>query len=205
MRISIAIACLFGLVASNKVSNFFQYSKTDDLQQLISQKLNAAPKYNNITGIPYDKDMNCESCVRSGFDFCIFRTFPDNVTHGQFSNCTEWAITPEFNSVTNVNETDRWMCSGAFMDQMNGIVSMCNKNINPIANRNPKCGPYMIDLTYTSQVDLQNLNDLDLGESCTYRLHTKCGLPKISWYSVNDTTAEYDIIFNTHDNLALLD
>ena len=36
MRISIAIACLFGLVASNKVSNFFQYSKSDDLQQLIS-------------------------------------------------------------------------------------------------------------------------------------------------------------------------
>lgn len=204
MRLSLAIACLFGLVASNKVNNFFQYSKTDDLQELISLELNAAPVYKNMSGIAFDKDMNCESCVRSGYDFCIFRTFPDNVTHGQFSNCTQWAINPEYNSVTNVNETDRWLCSGAFMDQMNGIVSMCNKDINPMVNRNPKCGPYLIDLTYTSQVGLQNLNNLSLGDSCTYRLHTKCGLPKLSWFAVNDTTSEYDIIFNTRDNLTSL-
>jgi len=47
---------------------------------------------------------------------------------------------------------------------MESIVSMCNKEINPLSNRNPKCGPYMIDLTYTSQVNLLNLNDLELGD-----------------------------------------
>ena len=103
-----------------------------------------------MTGITYDKDMNCESCVRSGWDVCIFRTVPDNVTHGQFSNCTQWAITPEIHTISDVSEVPRWLCSGAFKDQMNGIVSMCNADINPMVNRSAKCGPYLVDLTYTS-------------------------------------------------------
>ena len=135
MKISFALACLLGFVVSNKVNSFFQYGKQPTLEQVLAQQTApaAAPAYKNMTGIAYDKDMNCENCVRSGYDFCIFRTFPDNVTHGQFSNCTEWAINPELNSVSSVNETDRWLCSGAFKDQMNSIVSMCNADINPMA------------------------------------------------------------------------
>ena len=154
MKLTFALACLLGFVVSNKVNSFFQYGKT--LSEVISDNLAAAPSndnttYKNMTGsVAYDVNMNCESCVRSGWDFCIFRTFPDNVTHGQFSNCTQWAITPEIHTISDVSEVPRWLCSGAFKDQMNGIVSMCNADINPMVNRSAKCGPYLVDLTYTS-------------------------------------------------------
>ena len=67
--------------------------------------------------IPYtNADMNCEGCVRGGYDFCLFRTFPNSTTHGQFTNCTNGAIIPELNSELSVNETTRWICTGAFKD-----------------------------------------------------------------------------------------
>jgi len=159
-----------------------------------------AATYNNAS-IPYtDENMNCENCVRGGYDFCLFRTFPNETTHGQFTNCTSWAITPEMNSELNVNETDRWICSGAFKDKMQALTSMCANNIE--YNRDDDtCGPYLIDLTMPNQVFTQQLIKLPQYKSCTYRLHTKCGFPKVSWFASDTTTDEYDFAFNTIDGL----
>ena len=50
--------------------------------------------YKNAS-LPYtDVNMSCSNCIRGGYDFCLFRTFPDNTTHFDFTNCTQWAITP---------------------------------------------------------------------------------------------------------------
>ena len=70
--------------------------------------------YKNATITYSGPDMNCENCIRAGFDFCLFRTFPNQTTHGQFTNCSDYAITPEKNSELSVNETTRWICSSAF-------------------------------------------------------------------------------------------
>lgn len=92
MKISFALACLFGFVVSNKVDSFFQYGgknqNVNDSDNIVAPVSNATAVYKNMTGVAYDVDMNCENCVRSGFDYCIFRTFPNQTTHGQFSNCS---------------------------------------------------------------------------------------------------------------------
>ena len=205
MRIPVTLAVFIGLAAAaSKSDSFFQYPvDVEDLSIKNPAALSqAVSNYKNMSGLNYNVNMTCEGCIRTGYDFCLFRTFPDNLTHGQFTNCSQWAITPEINSVTNVNETNRWICSGAFKDQMNSIVSMCNKDINPMAKRNTaQCGPYLIDLEYSSSVFVQSLFNLTNDTSCTYRLHTKCGFPKFSWFSQTNTMGEYDIIYNTRDDL----
>jgi hypothetical protein len=32
--------------------------------------------------------MSCQACVRGGYDYCQFRSFPDSTTHDDFKNCT---------------------------------------------------------------------------------------------------------------------
>ena len=107
--------------------------------------------YKNAS-LPYtDVNMSCSNCIRGGYDFCLFRTFPDNTTHFDFTNCTQWAITPELNSESTVAEKNRWICSGAFKDQLQALNSMCAAEVD--YNRDEEtCGPYVIDLTYPTQV-----------------------------------------------------
>jgi hypothetical protein len=115
--------------------------------------------YKNAS-IPYtDKNMDCSNCIRGGYDFCLFRTFPDNTTHLDFTNCTQWAITPELNSESTVAEKNRWICSGAFKDQLQALNSLCASEID--YNRDEEtCGPYLIDLTFANQVSSQQLVNL---------------------------------------------
>lgn len=115
--------------------------------------------YQNASIAYTNKDMSCSNCIRGGYDFCRFRTFPDNTTHFDFTNCTQWAITPELNSVSSVEEKDRWICSGAFKDQLQALNSLCANDID--YNRDEEtCGPYLIDLTTPSQVFSQQLVNL---------------------------------------------
>lgn len=72
-------------------------------------------QYTNAS-IAYDETLGCESCIRGGYDFCIWRTFPEQTVHGQFTNCSVNPVIPEINSITSVNETTRWVCSGNFED-----------------------------------------------------------------------------------------
>jgi len=95
--------------------------------------------------IPLLNTTSCEGCIRGGGDYCIWRTFPNNVTHGQFSNCTNGSFDPEVNSVTNVNETTRWACSKGFKDEMNSIINMCYPYADEKRNV-PLCGDYDVDL-----------------------------------------------------------
>lgn len=148
--------------------------------------------------------MTCQNCIRAGFDFCLIRSFPNNVTHFDYTNCTTWAITPELNSITSVNETNRWICAGAFKDRMQAITSMCADEID-YERDVQTCGPYLIDLSYTGATATALLRNLPLYKACTYRVHTTCGFPKVTWMSTRDTNDEYDIAYNTIDNLTVSD
>ena len=152
--------------------------------------------------IEYNETLSCESCIRGGYDFCIWRTFPSQTVHGQFTNCSENAVVPELNSVTNVNETTRWVCSGNFHDDVNSIINMCY----PYADekRNTKlCGAYEVDLHANMTQFTQNIIEMDLNESCTYRLHTTCGYPTIVYSSLSDIEDEFDIAYITLDDLKI--
>ena len=103
MKKLFALLCVFFVSAfTSKVENFFQYSTEN--KEMMTQNMETANSsnytvtYNNMTGLSYNKDMSCENCIRSGYDFCTFKTFPDNKTHEQFSNCSQNAINPKINT-----------------------------------------------------------------------------------------------------------
>lgn len=159
-----------------------------------------APKWTNAT-VPFDVNLSCETCIRGGYDYCIFRTFPDKVTHGQFRNCTSYPITPQIHSESTVAEVDRWVCSGAFLDEVNAVVNTCGAANSD--SRSSQCGDYTIDLNGKRRSYTKAINKLPLWSSCTYRVHTKCGYPGMIYNSESDITGEFDIAYAYYDNVGL--
>ena len=136
----------FVCIATANISFFDSNSQARTLKQGVQNVT-----YPNAS-IPYaGANMDCENCVRGGYDFCLFRTFPDNTTHKDFTNCTEWAIIPEINSVSTVEERDRYICAGAFKDRQQALTSMCALSIDYTRDVD-QCGPYVIDLSQPAQV-----------------------------------------------------
>ncbi|TNV76903.1 hypothetical protein FGO68_gene9754 [Halteria grandinella] len=159
-------------------------------------------KWPNAT-IPFAETLSCETCVRGGYDYCIFRTFPSQTVHGMKRNCTSYPITPEINSVSNVNETDRWVCSLAFKDEVNAIINTCGAYIS--TNREKQCGDYLIDLNGKKRDATMSIVGLPLWGSCTYRVHTKCGFPTMKYNSESDITGEFDIAYTSYDDYTIDD
>ena len=158
-----------------------------------------AYKYTNAP-IVYNETLGCESCIRGGYDFCIWRTFPEQTVHDQFTNCTNGHVTPEINSVSNVNETTRWVCSGNFKDEVNSIVNMCYPYASEKRNQ-ALCGDYDVDLNVGALNMTRSIVDMQLNQSCTYRMHTNCGYPAIIYNSEQNITDEFDIAYITVDGL----
>jgi hypothetical protein len=172
-----------------------------DSRPVVTDEGNQTYEYTNAT-IKFDQYLDCESCIRGGYDFCIFRSFPSQTTHDLFTNCTDHEITPAINSITSVNETDRWVCSGAFKDEMNSIINMCYPDTEEHRNQD-LCGDYLIDLNTDAWYQTETIYQMALNQSCTYRLHTTCGYPSVLFTSKNDITNEFDISWITQDNLTV--
>lgn len=151
--------------------------------------------------IPFKEELDCAACIRGGYDFCIFRQFPNDTTHGMKRNCTSYPISPEINSVMNVNETDRWACSGAFLDQENAIINMCDPADSDNNHRLDLCGQYLIDLEGDNRNVSRSIANLPLLSSCTYRVHTKCGYPSMSIFSQQNISDEFDVSYTFYDDL----
>lgn len=193
MRTVSLVALLFA-GALSKISSVHEFLQSQKL-------LGDAPTYAYTKApIPLTATTACESCIRGGGDYCIWRTFPNDTTHGQFSNCTNGSFNPEVNSVTNVNETTRWACSKGFKDEMNSIINMCYPYADEKRNE-ALCGPYDIDLHTNMTNATQTITALPLYTSCTYRLHTTCGYPAIIYSSAQNITDEFDIAYMTLDKL----
>ena len=64
---SVAILLFLGVVSATQQMTFFG-------EQALVQ--DALPTYTNSTGIPFSEDLSCESCVRGGYEYCTWRTFP---------------------------------------------------------------------------------------------------------------------------------
>lgn len=66
-KASVAILLFLGVVSATQ-SFFGKQALKQDLQD---------PWYTNSTGIPFSEDLSCASCVRGGFEYCTWRTFPN--------------------------------------------------------------------------------------------------------------------------------
>lgn len=187
------------LASAASASNFFSVNLAQQAQAKLEVVRDVTPTdYSNAT-ITYDVKLPCESCVRGGYEYCIWRTFPTQTTHDQFTNCTDHPIIPHINSVTTVEETERWICASAFADQENGILNVCYPYLSNI--RNPVCGNYYIDLTKTQSVQQLTIPELPAQGSCTYRVHTTCGYPAALYWSNTDITGQFDIAWSTQDGV----
>jgi hypothetical protein len=109
-------------------------------------------------------------------------------------NCTDHPIIPEINSVTTVEEKDRWVCSMAFKDEVNAIVNTCGQNIDEL--REKQCGDYLIELTSKRRSYTKTIANLPLSSSCTYRIHSKCGYPGFTYNSDMNIDDEFDIAYS---------
>jgi hypothetical protein len=103
-----------------------------------------------------------------------------------------------------VNETARWVCSGAFSDPENAIMNVCFPQTSEHRNETV-CGDYLMELDQNRGLALHTISELPLNQSCTYRVHTQCGYPSALYTSEQDISGEYDISWTTAANVTTED
>jgi hypothetical protein len=87
---------------------------------------NYATGYTNAP-ITYARSLECESCIRGGFNYCLDLGSKDNQTYSSFT-CDKSDRSP---SNMFINETDPggvgggWLCSRGLADQMYAIIGGC--------------------------------------------------------------------------------
>lgn len=163
--------------------------------------MQAAGPFQNASGIEYRKDLNCEACIRGGYEFCIWRTFPSQTTHDEYTTCTADPVIPPVHNVSTVEEAKRWVCGRAFDDQVNSIINICSPYVPE--HRHEACGDYLIDLTADISIATRTIDLLPTDVSCTYRVHTKCGFPGAVYTSNSQINGQFDIAWGTWDNVDL--
>lgn len=153
--------------------------------------------------ISYLKSLDCTSCIRGGYNYCLIIGGKGNGTL-QSWECDDRDRIP--NAFVNNTDPDGvaggWLCSHAMADQMNSIVNGCR----PWFNQNLKddCGSYFVDLSERNEHSIgRSVQDLPVNSSCTYRAISTCGYPQASW-RVNDPkiAGDFDIAYATMDGLA---
>lgn len=135
--------------------------------------------------IPYQRSLDCTSCIRGGWNFCDIVGGTANGTIVS-TTCDEKDRYPNafLNNTDPGGVAGGWLCSRAFKDQMNAIVSQCKPATTQ--NRLDDCGSYFVDLSENNMATIgRSVQDLPVNSSCTYRVMTTCGYPQAS-YRVND-------------------
>lgn len=142
--------------------------------------------------IKFAADLDCTSCIRGGFDYCIYGT---TSTIGTSWNCT-MGTTPEFLIPNGGSVPSGYICSRAMEDQMAAIIGGCRPAIN-----NPKntCGDYLVDLN-TQSIDARQLQNLPLNSTCTYRVFSQCGYPAAQISVPNPLLVnDFDVVYAAAD------
>lgn len=159
----------------------------------------ASAGYSNAS-VPYQVDMDCTACIRSGFEYCINGSSQTVATNW---NCSASPVVPHFIMPTG-GKDNGYVCSGALSDQTNAIINGCRPYIGDEAHRGP-CGDYWIDLTQQSFLGKTVLK-FPKGTACTYRVTSKCGYPVAVPNVKNAVIAgDYNIAYSTKEGLDAAD
>lgn len=113
--------------------------------------------------IPWKSDLSCGACAIGGFKFCYTGSkgecckLDDKTCQGKYNKCTE-------------------------DDKFAAVYSTCDNS----AFRNKDiCGnPNVRHVDNTSSSEIFNIANMPIGESCTYKVFSKCSWPK---FEVNTT------------------
>jgi hypothetical protein len=112
--------------------------------------------------IGFSKDLACEACIRGGYELC------NELKEAKFvTTCEEHP---------RVNPAKDAACASPIPDEINAMVKLCAADTQ--AQRHPSCGEYRVNLKNNSDIQFRTVASLPLGQSCMYRVHSKCGYPK---------------------------
>jgi hypothetical protein len=131
--------------------------------------------YGDAPKINFLATLGCGACIRGGYSFCV----PSNVPGAEPSTypvgkkaqcCKDDAC------VTTVlkDTTAKWSCSTRNFTDSTLALGMC-----PFESR--KCGGINGTVSFSALQagDSKNINiSLGLGETCTFKVEAKCGLPE---------------------------
>ncbi len=157
-----------------------------------------ASAYSANTGIAFAGDLDCTSCIRGGFDYCINGTQVANVPTGTSWQCLKEAQNPEYVWPETGGKASGYICSNAMSDQMAAIVAGCRPNTNNV-QEGYTCGSYFVDLTVES-FPTRLIKNMTVNQTCTYRAYTTCGWPAVGVSIGNETfMSDFDIIYAAND------
>jgi hypothetical protein len=157
----------------------------------------SALQYNNAT-IGYDKTLDCTSCIRGGYDYCLYSSSVATKTDVTWT-CNNFPTEPEYNVTSGTSVASGYVCSNALLDQTNAIINGCRPFLSQ--NRLPSCGDYYVDLRYSANIP-RNIDKLPTNASCTYRAFSNCGYPAANIRVINETyMGDFDVAFTAYDGL----
>ena len=141
----------------------------------------------------YAADMPCQECVRGGYNFCVYGTVNGGGSRN-VANCSETDLTPNVN-FPNAGMPNGYVCSRG-IDETSAIVAGCMPRAAQEQVGNI-CGEYFIDLTSQTTIDARKIPKFPVGNSCTYRVYSKCGYPAAYLRVLNpNITQDYDIFYS---------
>lgn len=117
--------------------------------------------------LPYSTDLGCGACIRSGFISCHRSQVTGQRTHC----CSDYACAATF-----VSSNPGSKCSQDFDDRLAMLHTFCK-----ISQTIQHCGgrdEFEIKKKEWTNVTM-NLTNMTYGDSCSYRVRSKCGYPKI--------------------------
>jgi hypothetical protein len=76
-------------------------------------------------------------------------------------------------------------CSNTVKSQFNRLYSVCSKV------QSSSCGKTLVNLQSVGASDRINITSLAVGQSCSYKVMTKCGLPA---FDINNTNIDVTVI-----------
>jgi hypothetical protein len=148
--------------------------------------------------IPYAYDLDCTSCIRGGFDYCINGTVTGTTPLGTNWECNKLSQEPEIVWPKPDGTQSGYICSNAMKDQMAAIISGCRPVKNNI-QQGYTCGNYMVDLT-SEAFPQRQIKNMTVNQTCTYRAYTTCGYPAAAVSINNEIIMEdFDIVYASAD------
>jgi hypothetical protein len=114
----------------------------------------------NSTTVTFAANLACGACVRGGNIFCLGSGAKANKCCRSTTECSAELI-------------DRaYTCSNTVTSQFNRLFKICSRT-----QSNAVCGKSNVNLQALNATDAINITALPVGQSCSYRVLSKCGFP----------------------------
>jgi hypothetical protein len=165
------------ILAVNTTTTATSTTNTTTVKTATSQAYKGLKFYGDSPKIAHTTTLGCGACIRGGYSYCIPNKVPGSdpatwLTGKKAVCCKDDACV----TTTLKDTTVSWTCSKSNYTDPVLALGMC-----PFTKS--RCGSANSTLNFTGSLvgQTQTLNiSLALGETCTYRVQSNCGLPEFT-------------------------